>query len=116
VRLAIGLPLAKEVANTDHLSHLDKGLVVTLEREWKGGVVSEFTASYTNAEYDGNFPSFTMPRSDDVSSIRVGLRSRAINIRGFTPEVSYTFTDSSSNIVFYDYQSHDFALDFSQRF
>ena len=116
VRLAVGIPFARENANADHLSHLDKGLVVTFETEWQGGIVSDFTASYTNAQYDGDFPGFAVPRSDAVSSIRVGLRSRAINIRGFTPEVSYTFTDSSSNIVFYDYQSHDLALDFSQRF
>lgn len=60
--------------------------------------------------FDEENPFFMTTRQDQRYIGSVGLTKRDLNIFGFAPELSYTYTRNVSNIAVYDYDSH--AVDF----
>ncbi len=112
----ISTPLSRERTNRLHLDHDDLGVQMSVEKEWEGGLISLASASYTFNDYIGDFPAVGRPRNDRIGTVGVALRHRRVSFFGALPEVSYTYTKSSSNIGFFRYDSHDVSLGFTQRF
>ncbi len=112
----ISTPISRERTNRLHLDHNDLGILLSIEKEWAGGLISRASTSYAVNDYIGDFPAFGTPRNDRIAAIGVALRHRRLSLLGALPEISYTYTKSSSNIGFFTYDSHDVSLGFTQRF
>lgn len=110
------LPYEVERTGRDHLDRIETGVVLGLEREWRGGMISVISADWSVDDYRGQYPGFLTARRDEVTSFSISLRHRSMRIDRFIPEVSYTFTDHRSNIPFHAYQAHDLGLALSTRF
>ncbi len=116
LKLAVSLPVLRERTGRAHLDHDDIGLSVGFEKQWPGGLITGLSASHTTARYKGDYPALGTPRHDDISGARLTVRSAKLSVGNFTPEVSYSYTRSRSNVAFHDYESHDFGLSLTQRF
>ncbi|MBQ2263692.1 MAG: DUF560 domain-containing protein [Loktanella sp.] len=114
--LSLSLPFNRERTDLAHLDHDDIGVVVGLDREWSNGLISGFSAGLRRDNYLGDFPGSDEPLEDIVSTLGVSLLHRNLTIGRYAPLFSYTYTNSSSNIGFFDYDSHDVAITLSTRF
>jgi tetratricopeptide (TPR) repeat protein len=112
----IDASLLRETSGLEHLNHSDFGLGAFVERDWRSGITTAFRADVVQENYDGVFPSKSFARADTETRLRVSVRNRNWQIGPVTPELSYTFTNSSSNVEFYDYDSHDVGIALSSRF
>jgi len=108
--------LLRETSRRDHLDHTDIGLGAFIERDWRSGYITSLRADLVSKNYDGIFPGKSFARYDTEARMRVSVRNRGWQIGRITPEFSYTYTNSSSNVEFYDYDSHDLGVAFTSRF
>ena len=114
--LSASVTLDKENTRRDHLDHTDVGIVLGIEHELQNGLLGSLWAGYKNADYLGKFPGTTLPRNDQITTVGLTVRHAKVNFGGYSPELSYTFTRSTSNIALFDYDSHDVGLSLSKRF
>lgn len=114
--VSVSVPMVAERTKRPHLDHNDLGLTISAEKGWKGGLTTHFFISHSSNRYEGNFPTLSEPRQDQVNKVGVSVRHGKFSAFGFAPELSYTFTRSSSNVALFQYDSHDLGLAFSRRF
>lgn len=111
-----GVPFKIERTGRAHLNHRDIGLKLGLEKSWKGGLFTAFSLGYTDARYEGDFPVFGVPRHDRKTTAGLSLRHSKLRFGRFVPEFSVAYTQSKSNVEFYDFDKLDFGISLSQRF
>jgi tetratricopeptide (TPR) repeat protein len=99
-----------------HLSYLDMTLRAGIIKEWKGGAITAFFGSYGQRVFDENFTLHNYEREDDHYSVGFKLKHRKLTFKGVVPELSYEYTKQKSNVLFYDYDSHDVSLSLSKAF
>lgn len=99
-----------------YLDHDDWRLSAQIDHEWRGGLITSMAAGVGVRDYRGHFPGTTMARRDNVWSAGVTVMNRNWSFNGFAPRLKYEYTRQTSNISFYDYDSHDVDLTFTKRF
>ncbi len=113
--LFLNLPIERESAVADHLSHLDLG--VELGVKLRRGPLGIGLAVATSLDrYDGVYPGFDVAREDRVSSLKLSLSHDRLNWRGMVPELSISRTRQDSNIPLHDSWSTDVGLNLVKRF
>ena len=110
------MPFEVEATERAHLDHRSLGVNVALEKVWKSGLTTEFGLGYTRDRYEGNYPLFGSPRTDNITTAGISIRHRELRLGRFVPEISVTYKDARSNIPFHDYERIDLGLSFTQRF
>jgi hypothetical protein len=114
--LSFALTGLRETAQARHLAHRDLGMGLGVETQLRGGTVIGADLFAGRNRYDADFPGFSVPRRDDVTSLRLSLRDPRINWKGITPEISVTRKHQASNIPMHDIWTTDIGLSFSRRF
>ena len=110
------LPFTRERTKRAHLDHDDIGLTLGIAKEWPSGLYTRLSLGLRENNYIGNFPGTTVARNDVLSSIGVSIKHNKFQIGRLTPEVGVVYTDSNSNVGFFDYQSLDFSVGFGMQF
>ncbi len=87
-----------------------------MQKDWAGGLVTRISGGYALNRHVGNFAAFSEPRRDRVTSLGLALRHNRVVIFGAVPELSYTFTRSSSNVGFFDFDGGDIGLRLTHEF
>lgn len=114
--LWLRLPVEVERTGRDHLDRNETGVVVGVEHEWRGGLITALSAGWSVDDYRGRYPGFASARRDEVATFAIALRHRRLTVGRFLPELSYTFTDARSNIPIHDHEAHDLGIALSTRF
>jgi len=114
--LTIGLPIERETAQADHLSHKDVGVRIGLQTRFDAGLRLGVELALSNNRYDGPYPIFGIARKDEVSSLRVSLSHPKVGWGGVMPEISITRKHQDSNIPLHETWTTDFGLSFVKRF
>ena len=92
---------------------------------WFGGGYSQdlpfgfsagFQPSYFFTRYDAALPAFGLARSDDAIMLAFTLLNRRFDYHGFTPRVSYVFTEQHSNIPLYSFTRNQFQIGLTSLF
>jgi hypothetical protein len=92
---------------------------------WLGGGYSQdlpygfsagFQPSYYFTDYDAPLAGFGMTRSDHTFMLNLSLLNRRFEYHGFTPRLTYSFTDQQSNIPLYRYTRSQFQLGVTSQF
>jgi hypothetical protein len=92
---------------------------------WFGGGYSQdlpwgfsagFQPSYFITRYDAVLPAFGKTRSDDAVSLAFTLLNRRFDYHGFTPRISYVFTEQHSNIPLYSFTRNQFQIGITSLF
>lgn len=111
----LNLPIERETAQADHLSHLDVGIELGIQfRRGPVGVVLSVAAN--RDRYDGVYPGFDIAREDKVSRLRLSLSHDKINWQGMVPELSISRTHQDSNIPLHDSWTTDVGITLIKRF
>jgi outer membrane protein len=79
-------------------------------KELTFGITANFTSQISKTDFAGFNGLAGVTRADKRLNTSVALTKRDLNLFGFAPSVSYSFTDNFSNINSFDYTSH--AVDF----
>ncbi len=86
---------------------------------WFGGGYSQdlpygfstgFQPSYFITRYDAMLPAFGKPRRDDALTLAFTLLNRRFDCHGFTPRITYAFTEQHSNIPLYNFTRNQFQI------
>ncbi len=99
-----------------HLRYDTYKLLAGLFKAWEGGFDTGFGVEAGIRGFDGNFPLTTSPRDDAFYRIRFSIRNTRINYLGFTPGLSCSYINNSSNVAFYDYTATECQTTISRNF
>jgi len=118
--------LEKEDTKADAYSNLKKTVGVGLGAEVPLGFRIYVEPAFTWTDYDGgrwtvadtaNGSEYTKVVEEIFTQrYSVSLSNNKISIMGFTPVVTYSYTDRDSNIKSRSYESHDIGFTMQQRF
>lgn len=108
----MGAGLDRVVTESDHLDYWSPSLSIGFYKEWTWGVTTDAQIEGRLSKYDDVFPLMAGPREDERLGARLSLTKRDFDIWGYAPVIEYSYTLNSSNVAFYDYDSHtiDFRL------
>ena len=112
----VSLPFTVERTQRAHLDHNDIGLTLGVANKWRNGLNTSLSVRVQQNQFIGNFPNAAFARRDVLSSVGFSLNHSSVQIGRFTPNLGVTFTDSSSNIGFYDFSSTDMSVGFQTGF
>jgi outer membrane protein len=79
-------------------------------KELPRGITLNAATEFRNANFDGIHFLTGDNRTDKRLTSRIDVTKRDLNLLGFAPSLSYTYTRNWSDVVLYDYDSH--AIDF----
>lgn len=74
------------------------------------GFSAGFQSSYFITRYDAALAAFGKTRSDDTVMLALTLLNRRFAYHGFTPRLSYVFTEQHSNIALYSFTRNQFQI------
>ena len=74
------------------------------------GFSAGFQPSYFMTRYDAALPAFGTTRSDNAVTLAFTLLNRRFDYHGFTPRLSYVFTEQHSNIPLYSFTRNQFQI------
>ena len=74
------------------------------------GFSAGFQPSYYMTRYDAALAAFGVTRQDNAVLLSFNLLNRRLDYHGFTPRLSYVFTDQHSNIPLYSYTRSQIQL------
>lgn len=114
--LTLSLPFEHERTERAHLDHIELGLKLGWAKDWRGGFSTHMGLGYAADRYRGLFPGFNTARRDKRTSLSARAKHSQISFGRFSPEISYTYTRNRSNVVLYDYETHDVGFSLSKRF
>jgi len=92
---------------------------------WFGGGYSQdlplgfstgFQPIYFITRYDDALPAFGQTRSDDTVMLAFTLLNRRFDYHGFTPRLSYVFTEQHSNIPIYSFTRNQIQIGLTSQF
>ncbi|MCY0146781.1 surface lipoprotein assembly modifier [Hoeflea sp. G2-23] len=105
-----------ERTTLNHLDHNDLQGQFQINKNWAGGLMTNFFAKAETHHYLGPFPGTTITRNDTLWSLGMTASHRDFSYHGFRPEISYQYTKQISNISFYDYDTHDIGIYLTRNF
>ncbi len=74
------------------------------------GFSAGFQPSYFITRYDAPLAAFGTTRSEDAVTLAFTLLNRRLDYHGFTPRLSYVFTEQHSNIPLYSFTRNQFQV------
>lgn len=108
-RLQAGV--SRTVADSDIYSSTAYQLGAGYYREFSAGFSLGLNASYNMVDYDSAAPLFGVDRREDRQiRLSVDLGLTRFTVFGFSPLLTYAYTDNDSNIPLYDYDRHQVLI------
>ena len=114
VRLITGAGTQR--TQSDAFSNFSLRLGVAYQRDFPYGITAYVEPDVTWSQYDAINPIFGVRRHDTLVSARLALNKRDIQLFGFSPLVSYTFSRNLSNIDFFGFTRNQFELGVTREF
>ena len=88
--------------------------IVSAGIEWQhlfeNGFIISLGGQIGKREFDRFAPLTLENREDDFQSVMVGLSHKDLSLYGIRPELTYTYTNQSSNDLFSDFEAHDLGV------
>lgn len=111
----LDLPVERERARADHLSHVELGIELGVQVR-RGAMGLGLAVATSLDRYDADYPGFDIARKDRVTSLKLSLSHDKLNWQGLVPEFSITRTRQDSNIPLHDSWTTDIGLNLVKRF
>ncbi len=117
-RTLIGIqPLVEIIdAKTAHHKKDVVGIGLELRKTFENGFSISLNPSFNRTRHAAKNPLFDVKRLDKQFVFSVGLSSRSIQYKGFTPAVSYVYERNQSNIAVNEYRNHGLNFNLSRIF
>lgn len=101
--LSGSLSVARQEARVAAYASTTRQIQIGLSRDLPHGYTASVQPSYAWIGYDAALAAFGVPRRDRQLSAQVTVLNRRIDVFGFTPRLSYTYTHNASDIALYGY-------------
>lgn len=106
----------RQDARTGAYSYSGFWTSIGYQRDLPFGFSAGIQPAWFVTRYDEALPAFGKTRADDALIFNVTLLNRRFDYHGFTPRISYTFTDQHSNLALYSYTRHQFQIGLTTQF
>ncbi|QGM81142.1 porin family protein [Otariodibacter oris] len=93
-----------------------RGVSLGWGQEWGQGLSTRLSVSFAQKRYKAPMPIFEITQRNKEYGFNASIWHRAVHFWGITPRLTYNFTKTKSNHVFYSYDKHRVFIDFSKRF
>lgn len=97
-------------------SFFRRGVSLGWGQEWGQGLSTRLSFSVAQKRYKAPMPIFDITQRNKEYGIHASIWHRAIHFWGITPRLSYSFTKTKSNHVFYSYDKHRVFVNMSKSF
>lgn len=97
-------------------SFFRRGVNIGWGQEWGKGFSTRLSLSVAQKRYKGPMPIFNITQRNKEYGFQASIWHRAVHFWGITPRLTYNFTKTRSNHVFYTYDKHKVFIDFSKQF
>ncbi len=97
-------------------SFFRRGINVGWGQEWGKGLSTRVSLSLAQKRYKAPMPIFNVTQRNKEFGIQASIWHRAVHLWGVTPRLTYSFTKTNSNHVFYSYDKHRLFLEFTKQF
>lgn len=97
-------------------SFFRRGINVGWGQEWGRGLSTRVSLSLAQKRYKAPMPIFNVTQRNKEFGIQASIWHRAVHLWGITPRLTYSFTKTNSNHVFYSYDKHRLFLEFTKQF
>jgi hypothetical protein len=111
-----GFAFERSLPGTAHLQYDSEKTILGLSKAWKNGLQTSFGFEYGRRDFAGVFPLTSTTRSDTFSRINVSAQHTRLDISGFTPQLSCSYTLNQSNIAFHDFNAAECQVTISHSF
>ncbi len=112
----LGLDVSTKNTVYDNNSYNKIGISGMWSESWRKGFSTNVGASFSKTNYKGTDIFIPIKREDKVLNVDVSLWNRNIHYLGITPRLSYHYERTKSNHTIYNYDKHNFFLEFSKTF
>ncbi len=107
----------RESLRADAFANTEVGGNLGIGGELPRGINAGLSGGLSYADYDAPQVLFsTSPRHDWRANLRAYVGSRAVRVLGFSPSITYTYTNIVSNYRFYDSARHRFRFALARYF
>ncbi len=114
--LSAGVRLDSSRPQAEHLQYDGGAVFAGFSKVWDNGLTTGLTLEAGQRQYVGVFPLMAGPRGDGYYSIGASIKDDRIDLWGFSPSLSCSYTHNSSNVALYDYDSADCQLSLTRSF
>ncbi|OOH89867.1 hypothetical protein BMT54_05375 [Pasteurellaceae bacterium 15-036681] len=97
-------------------SFFRRGISLGWGQEWDKGLSTRLSFNIAEKQYKAPMPIFGITQRNKEWGMQASVWHRAVHYWGITPRLTYNFTRTRSNHVFYSYDKHRIFLDFSKQF
>jgi outer membrane protein len=97
-------------------SNLSYRIGIGYQRELPAGVTGYLQPDFLVSDYNAESPAFGTTRRDRTVRLQISLSKRDIRLWGFSPSISYTFSQDISNQALFAYTRHQFFFGFANAF
>ncbi|PID66543.1 MAG: hypothetical protein CR975_02275 [Gammaproteobacteria bacterium] len=112
-----GLDYGIKKAQEDFDSYQRLGLRFGWGQVWKNGLSSNLSVGFGQKKYAGADPLFgSTKRQDKEMDVGLSLWHRNIHFKGITPRLTWQYHLTNSNQKLFDYDKHNFFVEFRKEF
>lgn len=97
-------------------SFFRRGISLGWGQEWGKGLSTRLSVSVAQKRYKAPMPIFNITQRNKEYGINASIWHRAVHFWGITPRLTYSFTKTKSNHVFYSYDKHRVFVEVSKQF
>ena len=97
-------------------SFFRRGISLGWGQEWGRGFSTRLSVSVAQKRYKGAMPIFNIIQRNKEYGFNASIWHRAVHLWGITPRLTYSFTKTQSNHVFYSYDKHRMFIELSRQF
>lgn len=97
-------------------SFFRRGISLGWGQEWGRGFSTRLSVSMAQKRYKGAMPIFNIIQRNKEYGFNASIWHRAVHLWGITPRLTYSFTKTQSNHVFYSYDKHRVFIELSRQF
>lgn len=108
--------VSRKTARIPELANWSPSVSAGYYRDFGGGFTIYVEPSLTLSRYDASDPFFGKRRHDTLIELRVAALNRRVEMRGFTPRVSFTWTRRKSSIDIYSFGQRRVEAGFTKSF
>jgi hypothetical protein len=108
--------VSKEHDASPDFSNISYRIGVGYQQELPAGITAYVQPDAILSDYVASSPSFGTTRRDRTVRMQLTVLKRDIRFQGFSPSLTYTFTQNFSNQSLFAYTRHQFLIGFSRSF
>ena len=109
-KIQYSLSYAENTAENDFFDLRIFSAGVEWQHLFENGFITSLGGRIGKREFDRLAPLTVEKREDDFRAITFGLSHKSFAFKGIRPELTYTYTDQSSNDLFNDFDAHDVGV------